>query len=388
MTGRDPNEPHRTASPLELLFDLCFVVAVAQAGTALHDDLAGGQIAHGLVSYLIIFFGIWWPWVNYTWFASAYDTDDVGYRLLTFVQIAGVLVATAGIPSAFDDLDFRVGVLGYVIMRIALVAQWIRAAREDPGGRSVALRFAVGIGLIQLGWVARLAIGPPWDVPATLLLILGELAIPVWAERSGRPTPWHPGHISERYGLFTIIVLGECVLAATIAAETAFSAEGFSPALLAVALGGLLLVFSLWWSYFKRPVVVDRNQPMRVAFVFGYGHYVIFASVAALGSGLQVATETIQNMTQLRPEVAALTVGIPVAIYLVAVSILHARPRTLRALVPVALTVPLLLGAAIAAIWVGVPVAVLIMGLVLAGLVAFYLAAARREATPPPVRST
>jgi len=378
MTGRDPNEPHRAASPLELLFDLCFVVAVAQAGTALHDDLAVGQIAHGLVSYLIIFFGIWWPWVNYTWFASAYDTDDVAYRLLTFVQIAGVLVATAGIPSAFDDLDFRIGVLGYVIMRIALVAQWLRAAREDPGGRSVALRFAVGIGLIQLGWVARLAIGPPWDIPATVLLILGELAIPVWAERSGRPTPWHPGHISERYGLFTIIVLGECVLAATIAAETAFSAEGFSPALLAVALGGLLLVFSLWWSYFKRPVVVDRNQPMRVAFVFGYGHYVIFASVAALGSGLQVATETIQNVTHLRPDVAALTVGIPVAIYLVAVSILHARPRTLRALVPVALTVPLLLGAAFAAIWVGVPVAVLIMGLMLAGLVAYYVVSARR----------
>jgi len=378
MTGRDPNEPHRAASPLELLFDLCFVVAVAQAGTALHDDLAVGQIAHGLVSYLIIFFGIWWPWVNYTWFASAYDTDDVAYRLLTFVQIAGVLVATAGIPSAFDDLDFRIGVLGYVIMRIALVAQWLRAAREDPGGRSVALRFAVGIGLIQLGWVARLAIGPPWDIPATALLILGELAIPVWAERSGRPTPWHPGHISERYGLFTIIVLGECVLAATIAAETAFSAEGFSPALLAVALGGLLLVFSLWWSYFKRPVVVDRNQPMRVAFVFGYGHYVIFASVAALGSGLQVATETIQNVTHLRPDVAALTVGIPVAIYLVAVSILHARPRTLRALVPVALTVPLLLGAAFAAIWVGVPVAVLIMGLMLAGLVAYYVVSARR----------
>jgi low temperature requirement protein LtrA len=177
-------------------------------------------------------------------------------------------------------------------------------------------------------------------------------------------------------------------LAATIAAETAFSAEGFSPALLAVALGGLLLVLSLWWSYFKRPVVVDRQQPMRVAFVYGYGHYVIFASVAALGSGLQVATETIQNVTQLRPEVAGLTVGIPVAIYLVAVSILHARPRTLRALVPVALTVPPLLGAAIAAIWVGVPVAVLIMGLVLAGLVAFYLAAARREATPPPVQTT
>lgn len=378
MTGRDPNEPHRAASPLELLFDLCFVVAVAQVAGALHHDLGDGEIAHGIFSYLIVFFGIWWPWVNYTWFASAYDTDDVAYRLLTFVQIAGVLVVTAGVQSAFEDLDFTIAVVGYVIMRTALVAQWLRAAREDPAGRAVALRFALGIGLVQFGWVARLAIGPPWDIPAVFLLLLVELAIPVWAERSGRPTPWHPGHIAERYGLFTIIVLGEVVLAATIAAETALSAEGLSPPLLAVALGGLLLVFSLWWSYFKRPVVVDHHQPMRVAFVYGYGHYVIFASVAALGSGLQVATETIQNATHLPPEVAGLTVGVPVAIYLVAVGILHARPRTWRALAPVAITVPLLLGAAIAARWVGVPVAVLIMGLVLAGLVAFYVAAARR----------
>ena len=92
--------------------------------------------------------------MNFTWFASAYDTDDVQYRLLTFIQIAGVLVVAAGVPRAFDDADYTVTVIGYVIMRIALVAQWLRAAREDPVRRSVALRFAVGIALVQIGWVA------------------------------------------------------------------------------------------------------------------------------------------------------------------------------------------------------------------------------------------
>ena len=89
MPGRDPDEAHRSSTPLELLFDLCFVVAVAQAAGALHHDLSAGEIGHGLVSYLVVFFTIWWPWMNFTWFASAYDTDDVAYRLLTFVQIAG-----------------------------------------------------------------------------------------------------------------------------------------------------------------------------------------------------------------------------------------------------------------------------------------------------------
>ena len=92
MRGRDRTEPHRASTPLELLFDLSFVVAVAAAANALHHDLSHGEIAHGVVSFGIVFFTIWWPWVNFSWFASAYDTDDVLYRLLTFVQIAGVLV--------------------------------------------------------------------------------------------------------------------------------------------------------------------------------------------------------------------------------------------------------------------------------------------------------
>ena len=95
-----------------------------------------GQIGHGILNYLVVFFAIWWPWMNFTWFASAYDTDDVQYRLLTFVQIAGVLVVAAGVPAAFERQDFTVMVVGYVIMRIALVAQWLRAAREDPVGRA------------------------------------------------------------------------------------------------------------------------------------------------------------------------------------------------------------------------------------------------------------
>jgi hypothetical protein len=186
--------PDWASTPLELLFDLSFVVAVAAAASGLHHDLAAGEIVHGTLTFLIVFFTIWWPWVNFTWFASAYDTDDVLYRLLTFVQIAGVLVVAAGVRSVFDGLDFRTAVFGYVIMRIALVAQWLRAAAEDPGGRAVALRFAVGITVVQLLWVVRLAIGQPWGYAAIIVLGLAELAIPVWAERSGRPTPWRGAH--------------------------------------------------------------------------------------------------------------------------------------------------------------------------------------------------
>jgi hypothetical protein len=79
MLARRTDEPHRVATVLELLFDLCFVVAVAQASDRLHHDLIENHVGHGLTNYLLVFFAIWWAWMNFTWFASAYETDDVPY---------------------------------------------------------------------------------------------------------------------------------------------------------------------------------------------------------------------------------------------------------------------------------------------------------------------
>jgi low temperature requirement protein LtrA len=352
---------------------------VAQAAGALHHELVDGDVALGVVRYLIVFFAIWWTWVNFTWFASAYDTDDVAYRVLTFVQIAGVLVVSAGVPSAFEQLDFSIIVLGYVIMRSALVVQWLRVAREDPGHRVTALRFAIGIGLVQLLWVGRLAIGPPLGFVAIVLLGVAEMAIPVFAERAGRPTPWHPLHVAERYGLFTIIVLGECVLAASTAVQEALAARAASAGLLAIALGGLGLVFALWWLYFKRRTMVDHAAPMRSAFAWGYGHYVVFAAAAAMGAGLQVAIDSTHEEAALAPIAAALTVGVPAAIYVAAVAILHTRPGTVVALARLLLPVALLVGPALAAHWVGVPAAVLAMGALIGSYVAIVVVPGARR---------
>jgi low temperature requirement protein LtrA len=96
MTARPPDEPHRTSTVLELFFDLCFVVAVAQAGATLHHQVAAGQAADGVVGFASVFFAIWWAWMNFTWFASAYDTDDIAYRVTTLLQIAGALILAAG----------------------------------------------------------------------------------------------------------------------------------------------------------------------------------------------------------------------------------------------------------------------------------------------------
>src|ERR1700735_5691534 len=108
MRPRDIDEEHRASTPLELLFDLSFVVAVSQAADQLNAALGAGHFHTAILSYLLVFFAIWWAWVNFTWFASAYDVDDLLYRLLTFVQIVGVLILAAGASNAFDHANFTI----------------------------------------------------------------------------------------------------------------------------------------------------------------------------------------------------------------------------------------------------------------------------------------
>jgi low temperature requirement protein LtrA len=324
MRPRRPDEEHRAATPLELFFDLCFVVAVAQAADNLHHALAEGHLSEGLVGYAGAFFAIWWAWMNFTWFASAYDNDDTLYRVATLVQIAGALIIAAGVPRAFNEGDFGVVTFGYVVMRIALVAQWLRAAYSDPEGRRTALRYASGVTACQVGWVLRLFLPADWAVVTFVLLVGAELAVPVWAERHSG-TSWHPGHIAERYGLFTLIVLGEAVLAASFAIQSALD-EGRAGDLWTLVVGGLLIVASMWWIYFAKPAqrLLERN---RIAFVWGYGHLVIFASAAAVGAGLAVAVDQATVHADISAVAAGAAVGVPVALFLTTVWALQIRPH-------------------------------------------------------------
>ncbi|MDA3625763.1 low temperature requirement protein A [Saccharopolyspora sp. WRP15-2] len=320
MRGRDPEEEHRVSTPLELFFDLCFVVAVGQAAAQLHHTLDEGHLGGGLAGYAAVFFAIWWAWVNFTWFASAYDTDDVLYRVLTLLQMSGVLVLAAGVPAAFQDYDFTVVTIGYVLMRISMICHWVRAAVEDPAGRATARRFAIGIAVVQLGWIARLWAPGTWVYVTFVVMVLAELAVPVWAE-SNRPTRWHPEHIAERYGLFTIIVLGEVILGALTAVQSAFAEFGLSPALIMIAAGGLVLVFVVWWTYFAAGE--PRLHSLRVALTWGYGHFVVFAAIAALGSGLEVAVDTAGHHSHISDQSAAFAIAVPAALVLVALGLLH-----------------------------------------------------------------
>jgi low temperature requirement protein LtrA len=314
---RDPDEPDRTSTPLELFYDLTFVVAVARASAALHHELVDGHVADGVWGFAGVFFAVWWAWMNGTWFASAHDSDDVPYRLLMLVQMAGVLVLAAGVTDALEQGDWLVVTIGYGVMRVGLAASWLRVARDEVTGRTRALRYAAGISVLQLLWFARLALPEGAALAGFVVLVAAELAVPVWAERAAGAPVFHAGHIEERYGLFTIIVLGESVLSASTGFQVALDAGGLTVELFAVGVGGLVLAFACWWLYFDHP---GHLRPRRdQAFRWGYAHLLIFAALAAMGAGLQVATEAVTGHAAART--AALAVAVPVAGYLLGLAL-------------------------------------------------------------------
>lgn len=365
MAPRSPSEPHRAATPLELFFDLVFVVAIAIAAEGLHHGIAENHAAEAVVGYVMAFFGIWWAWMNFSWFASAYDTDDVPYRLAVLLQMTGALIFAAGLPAMAEG-QFLAGVGGYVVMRLAMVGQWLRAAAGDPAHARTARRYALGITVVQLAWVAYLWIPAELQVAGFFFLVGCELCVPIWAEQAS-PTTWHPHHMAERYGLFTIIVLGESILAATMAVQSALAGGAVVGELLPVIGGGLLIVFSLWWLYFDRPMH-DQLRSLKGALVYGYGHILVFASAAAVGAGLAVAVDQATHHAEIGRVAAGAAVAVPTAIYLVSLWLLHGRPgdgwqRFLGLLVAgLVLLTPLL----------GQPV--LLTGLLLAGLLVVKLA--------------
>jgi low temperature requirement protein LtrA len=374
MVARPPGERHRSATALELFFDLCFVVAVAQAGSGLHHLVAAGQVGDGVLGYATVFFAIWWAWMNFTWFASAYDTDDIAYRLTTLVQIAGALILAAGVPDAMDGANFAVVTAGYVVMRLAMVTQWLRAAAGDPPHRRSSMRFAAGIAAVQVGWGLRLLLPEKLAMAGLAVLVAAELAVPIWAERAA-PTTWHPRHIAERYSLFTLIVLGESVLAATLAIQTALDADAAFVDLATTAAGGLLTVFGMWWLYFAKEAH-ELLTSLRAGIVWGYGHYLVFASAAAVGAGLAVNVDAVTHHAEIGPGPAAAAFTVPVALFVLAVWALQVRPHHLGrwhgAVVPAAAVLVL-------ASTLG-PEPVLVTGLLVAAMIATSLATLRRSA--------
>ncbi|EAR26275.1 putative integral membrane protein [marine actinobacterium PHSC20C1] len=379
VIARDIDEPHRKTTPLELLFDLTFVVAVASVVRQLTHAVEVGEAGDAIGPFLMVFFSIWWAWNQFTWLASAYDTDDALYRLFTMLQMGGVLVLAAGVPMAFDSGNFAAVTIGYLILRLGLLATLLRAIKDDPETRATARRYAIGISIVQVGWLLRLLLPAELGMLSFVFLVIAELAVPLWADRAA-VLSWHPHHIAERYGKFTILVLGESVLSVTIAVQEALQ-DGLSSSLVIASVTGLVLVFALWWLYFSVPAAEGLEKKRERYLFWNYGHYFLYAALAAVGTGIEIAVRSVTDDLESSELIVGYSLALPVALVILLLWFLHAPmvetvsiPRSASAIAAVIILALPFAAPLVGTIGVAVAVTVVTVGL----LVVAVLAANRR----------
>lgn len=329
MSGRDPAERHRTATNLELFFDLTFVVVFSLAGVQLADTIAEGHLLAAILGFGFCAWAAIWAWINFTWMASAFDTDDWLFRIVTMLQMIGVCVLALGAEPVFRSVsqgeapDNAIVVLGYVIMRVALLAHWGRVALASRKYRRSAVAYIVAILVAQVGWVltAVIPVSMGQLLAAAAVLYVVELSGPVIAERI-QPTPWHPHHIAERYGLLTIITLGEGVVGLVTALQALVKTQGWSSNVVTFGVAAMVVNLALWWIYFSIPTGEALERSPKKSFTWGYGHMIIFMAVAAFGAGLHVAALSVEHETHVSEFVVAAAFILPLAAAVLGIAVM------------------------------------------------------------------
>jgi low temperature requirement protein LtrA len=332
MGGRDPHESGRTATPLELLFDLTFVIAYGAAADELANQIAHDHTREGLIGFAFAIFAVTWAWIFWTWFSSAYDTDDWIYRLLTMVQMVGVLILALGLPKMFESLvdgdhvDNSAMVIGYVVMRVPMLLQWWRASLQDVGRRRLCQVMMLTILLSQIVWCllvfADLSVGVFLAVLVPLALL--EISGPILAEVRYGGTPWHPHHIAERYGLLVIITLGEGLLGTIIALRTVIE-DGWSVDVAVLGFAGTAMIFGLWWTYFVIPNGDLLHAYRSRSFGWSYGHMPLFGALVGVGAGLHVAAYYLGEEYDVSRVTTVWSIAIPLGAYVVMMYALYAQ---------------------------------------------------------------
>jgi low temperature requirement protein LtrA len=301
----------RKVTWLELFFDLVFAAAIAQVASPLRQDYS----AAGLLRFAILFVLIWWAWIGHAVFSTRFDTDDAVQRGLTLLQMFGVIIMAANAGDALDSRSSAGFAAAYSVLRLVLVFQYYRA-RRLPEARSLTTWYLAGHGSAAALWLASAFVPAPWRYGVWAVAFALDLGTPWLAVDHSVAVPPDAGHLPERFGLFTLILLGECVIAVMHGVE---HQEHWSAPAAATAFLSLGIVFFVWWWYFDaaratsaRPVR-SRRDALRLH-AWSYVHLPLYIGIVVAFAGIQlvvsVAPEPALDRRQFTILAAALAVAI------------------------------------------------------------------------------
>jgi low temperature requirement protein LtrA len=305
----------RRASWLELFFDLVLVAAVSALAASLHE----ARSTAGLARFAALFVPVWWSWWGFTWYSAAFNTDDAVNRVALLAGMFGVATLAAGVSGVADG-DSTVFVVAYAGLFALLAALYARAWRDVPAMRSLSGRYAIADAIGAGLWLGSLVLDSdarPFMWVVAMVVLMGG---PVLAAASTDVISYEPHHIAERYGLFTLIVLGESIVAVVAGLDT-----GSEVSAVLIAALGLVIAAAIWWLYFDR----FRGMPggsVRAGFVWAQGHLLVFAGIAAAAVGVEFAIEAAAKQAELE-SVERLPLGSGLAAYLVAMAVIRAATR-------------------------------------------------------------
>jgi low temperature requirement protein LtrA len=277
---RTAEDDDRSATWTELFFDLVFVAAISRTTTILIDD----HTASGITWFLGIMVLIVWSWTNFVLYSERFDTDDVVHRLLKAFAMASIAGVALFAPKAPTSATFEFA-FTYALTRLSLELMYLRAMRHVRQVRGVVAGYVVGFGISCAIWIASLAV--PDDLRPWLWMAAGvvELATPLFMWRGFGQHAFALDHLSERFGQFMLIVLGEAV----VGIVAALSHVRLEPAVVVATAGSAILVFSIWWHNFD---FLQRHVPTgHWTVVYIYGAVPVFIAITALGATLDLAIE-------------------------------------------------------------------------------------------------
>jgi len=276
----------KRANWLELLFDLIFVYAVSKATHILAHAHDGHLTVEQYIKFVLIIMPIWWAWTGYTSFATRFDCKDTTQRILTLAQMLAVVFW-----AAFFNVDFDPNYPGYlsfyVLIRVLLILMYWRAVKHNPIAYPIAKRLSTGFSLGLSIAALSLLFEPPLRYLVLYAGISIEIITPLVSRNILKTVPVNSHHLPERYGLLTIILLGESV----VMIASALSESSWTAYTIGAAIAGFLIIATVWWLYFTLMEEDLLGKALGTGQHIIYGHLFVYAglSILAVFIGFSVA---------------------------------------------------------------------------------------------------
>ena len=283
LRSGDDQSIEKHADWLELLFDLIFVAAISQIAL----NLSGNYSAITFLESLPLFFAIWWGWSGHTFYLDRFGTDDIFNRILTMAQMVVVASLTINVKNALTTTGSGFAI-SYAILRFILVAEYVRVGRHVPEARPLTNRYSIGFGIAAFIWLISAFVPAPARFVLWVLALLVDFLTPFTAGEIHINFPPHPTHLPERFGLFTIIVIGEAIVSVVIA----ISNVGLNLFTGLIGLMGLIISFTIWWGYFEEAGgaearVQERGDQIAKYQLWLYSHFPLMLGIVGTAAGIK-----------------------------------------------------------------------------------------------------